>query len=136
MITAYVGAPQSTYPTNADRVQLYRAFVERVAALAPFPVGVAEIEVAERAGDGEFADQRRHLHAHGVDFTAMGHMAGVKAAQILNGTHAGAIPVEDAADYAIVFNLKRALGLGIEIPKPLLTAADQVYKAEGDLARR
>lgn len=71
-----------------------------------------------------------------VDFTAMGHMAGAKAAQILNGTHAGAIPVEDAADYAIVFNLKRALGLGIEIPKPLLTAADQVYKAEGDLARR
>ena len=71
-----------------------------------------------------------------VDFTAMGHMAGVKAAKILNGTQAGAIPVEDAADYAIVFNLKRALGLGIEIPKPLLTAADQVYKADNNLAGR
>ncbi len=66
----------------------------------------------------------------------MGHMAGVKAAKILNGTQAGAIPVEDAADYAIVFNLKRALGLGIEIPKPLLTAADQVYKADNNLAGR
>ena len=55
-----------------------------------------------------------------VDFTAMGHMAGAKAAQILSGTHAGAIPIEDAADYAIVFNLQRALGLGIEIPKPFL----------------
>ena len=71
-----------------------------------------------------------------VDFTAMGYMAGSKAAKILNGTHAGAIPVEDAADYAIVFNLKRALGLGIEIPKPLLTAADQVYKPDSNLARR
>lgn len=65
-----------------------------------------------------------------VDFTAMGRMAGEKAARILNGTHAGAIPVEDAADYAIVFNLQRATGLDIEIPKPLLTAADQVYKAD------
>jgi len=71
-----------------------------------------------------------------VDFTAMGYMAGQKAAVILNGTHAGTIPVEDAADYAIVFNLKRAMELGIEIPKPLLTAADQVYKPDSNLAGR
>ena len=71
-----------------------------------------------------------------VDFTAMGHMAGRKTAQILNGTQAGAIPIEDATDYAIVFNLRRALGLGIDIPKPLLTAADQVYKEEKNLAKR
>lgn len=69
-----------------------------------------------------------------VDFTAMGHMAGQKTAQILNGERAGAIPIEDATDYAIVFNLQRATALGIEIPKALLTAADQVYKGEGDLA--
>jgi hypothetical protein len=70
-----------------------------------------------------------------VDFTAMGYMAGTKAAKILHGTKAGSIPVEDAADYAIVFNLRRALGLGIEIPKPLLTAADQVYKPDTDVVR-
>lgn len=65
-----------------------------------------------------------------VDFTAMGRMAGSKAARILNGEWAGAIPIQDASDYAIVFNLQRASQLGIDIPKPLLTAADQVYRPE------
>jgi len=63
-----------------------------------------------------------------VDFTAMGRMAGEKTAQILAGTPASRIPIEDAPDYAIVFNLKRAGQLGIDIPEPLLTAADHVYR--------
>ncbi len=63
-----------------------------------------------------------------VDFTAMGRMAGEKTAQILAGTSASLIPIEDAPDYAIVFNLKRAGQLGIDIPEPLLTAADHVYR--------
>jgi ABC-type uncharacterized transport system substrate-binding protein len=65
-----------------------------------------------------------------VDFTAMGYQAGKMAARILSGTKAGDIPIEDASDYAIVFNQKRAKSLGIDIPKPLLTAADQVYKSD------
>jgi putative ABC transport system substrate-binding protein len=63
-----------------------------------------------------------------VDFKAMGLLAGKKAGQILNGEKAGNLPIEDAPDYAIVFNLKRAKELGIDIPHPLLTAADHVYK--------
>ncbi len=63
-----------------------------------------------------------------VDFTAMGRKAGEKTAQILSGTPAARIPIEDAPDYAIVFNLERAGQLGIDIPKPLLTAADHVYR--------
>jgi ABC-type uncharacterized transport system substrate-binding protein len=63
-----------------------------------------------------------------VDFKAMGLLAGKKAGQILNGEKAGNLSIEDAPDYAIVFNLKRAKELGIDIPHPLLTAADHVYK--------
>jgi ABC transporter substrate binding protein len=63
-----------------------------------------------------------------VDFEAMGFLAGKKAGKILSGEKAGDIPIEDAPDYAIVFNLKRARKLGIEIPAPLLTAADHVYR--------
>ncbi|MHC4638702.1 MAG: ABC transporter substrate-binding protein [Planctomycetota bacterium] len=63
-----------------------------------------------------------------VDFKAMGLLAGKKAGQILNGEKAGNLSIEDAPDYAIVFNLKRAKELGINIPHPLLTAADHVYK--------
>ena len=67
-----------------------------------------------------------------VDFTAMGHLAGRKAARILSGEPAGTIPIEDASDYAIVFNLERANALGVNIPEPLLTAADEVYRADGE----
>lgn len=65
-----------------------------------------------------------------VDFTRMGYQAGKKAAKILAGTRAGDIPIEDAIDYAIVFNVSRAESLGIDIPKSLLTAADHVYREE------
>jgi ABC-type uncharacterized transport system substrate-binding protein len=65
-----------------------------------------------------------------VDFGAMGHLAGQKVAQILHGKKAGELPIEDAKDYAIVFNTSRAKELGITIPDALLTAADHVYKTE------
>jgi ABC-type uncharacterized transport system substrate-binding protein len=63
-----------------------------------------------------------------VDFKAMGLAAGKKAGKILNGDKAGNLPIDDAPEYAIVLNIKRARQLGIDIPAPLLTAADYVYK--------
>jgi len=62
-----------------------------------------------------------------VNFLAMGRQAAGKIAAILNGGKAGDIPVEDAEDYALVFNLARARQLGVSIPADLLGAADQVY---------
>jgi len=63
-----------------------------------------------------------------VDFGAMGREAGSKVADILDGRPAGDLPIEDATDYAIVFNVKRARDLGVKIPDSLLTAADIVYR--------
>ena len=63
-----------------------------------------------------------------VNFGAMGKLAGQKGAKILNGGKAGDLPIEDAPDYAIVFNLKRAADLGIEIPPRVLAAASAIYK--------
>jgi ABC-type uncharacterized transport system substrate-binding protein len=63
-----------------------------------------------------------------VNFGAMGNLAGRKGAKVLSGTKAGDLPIEDAPDYAIVFNLKRAGDLGIEIPARVLAAASAVYK--------
>lgn len=57
-----------------------------------------------------------------------GFQTGIMAGQVLSGNPAGDIPIEDADDYAIVFNIMRAQKLGIEIPVPLLTAADHVYR--------
>lgn len=63
-----------------------------------------------------------------VNFGAMGRLAGEKGAKILGGTKAGDLPIEDAPDYAIVFNLKRASDLGVEIPLRVLAAASAIYK--------
>jgi len=63
-----------------------------------------------------------------VDFKSMGLAAGKKAGKILNGQKAGDLAIDDAPEYAIVLNIKRAKQLGIDIPPPLLTAADYVYK--------
>jgi len=63
-----------------------------------------------------------------VDFAAMGYQAGSKAAEILKGSRAGDLPIEDAYNYAIVFNLARAKELGINIPFEILGASDFVYE--------
>lgn len=63
-----------------------------------------------------------------VDFKQMGFATGKYAGIILNGEYAGNLPIIDAPDYAIVFNLKRAKQLNIKIPASLLTAADFIYK--------
>jgi len=62
------------------------------------------------------------------NFSAMGRSAGQKAAKILGGTKAGDLPIEDGPESAIVFNVKRARDLGIEIPPRVLAAANAVYK--------
>jgi putative ABC transport system substrate-binding protein len=63
-----------------------------------------------------------------VDFHAMGVQAGRKVVAILAGRPAGEIPIEDARDFAITFNLARAEALGVEIPFELLGAADRLYR--------
>jgi ABC-type uncharacterized transport system substrate-binding protein len=63
-----------------------------------------------------------------VDFKAMGRQAGAKGAKILNGYPVGLIPVEDAAAYALVFNIARARQLGVTIPPDLLASSDKLYE--------
>jgi hypothetical protein len=71
--------------------------------------------------------------AHGVvggavvNFGAMGKLAGQKGANSC-WRQGGDLPIEDAPDYAIVFNLKRARDLGIEISPRVLAAANAIYK--------
>lgn len=63
-----------------------------------------------------------------VDFYAMGHLAGKKIATIFEGGSVGTIPIEDAPKIALVFNLKRAEDLGLDIPADILMAADEVFR--------
>lgn len=65
-----------------------------------------------------------------VDFFAMGRQAGRQAARILQGTPAGEIPIEDAARFALAFNVARARELEIHIPEDILLAADEIINDE------
>ncbi len=62
-----------------------------------------------------------------VDFHAMGFQAGKMAGAILDGKNPETIPIEEAQRVALVFNVTRAKQLGIEIPKDILLAADEVF---------
>jgi len=62
-----------------------------------------------------------------VDFHRMGAVAGHQASLILKGRSAGELSIVDAPDYALVFNLTRAKKLHLDIPMPLLTAADHIF---------
>lgn len=63
-----------------------------------------------------------------VDFHAMGHLAGRKVVQILEGATPGSLAIEDAPRVALVFNTRRLKTLGIELPEDILLAADEVFE--------
>jgi ABC-type uncharacterized transport system substrate-binding protein len=44
-----------------------------------------------------------------------------------SGANPGSIPVEDAENYALAFNLDRARQLKIKIPEEILAAADDIF---------
>lgn len=61
-----------------------------------------------------------------VDFYEMGKQAGRMIVKILKGADPAFIPIEEAERYVLVFNINRATQLGINIPKNVLLAADEV----------
>ena len=63
-----------------------------------------------------------------VDFHSMGQQAGEMVVKILRGENPGSIAIEEARRYSLVFNMTRAKQLGIEIPKDILLAADEIIK--------
>ena len=100
-------------PMSPHRVRI-QAFAERHA----LPVV---------AGTREWA----HLGAlisYGPDWRDLYGRAAVYVAKILNGAKPADLPVEQAAKFDLVINLKTAKALGLTIPPSLLARADQVIE--------
>ena len=68
------------------------------------------------------------LIGYGVNFFDQFRRAAFFVDKILNGVKPGDIPIEQAAKFETIVNLKAAKALGLDVPPSLLAAADEVIE--------
>ncbi len=79
------------------------------------------------AGSDEFAEGGGLL-AYGVSFPELWRRAPYFVDKILKGSKPATIPVERAAKFELIVNLRTAKAIGVAIPQSLLIRADHVVE--------
>jgi putative ABC transport system substrate-binding protein len=108
---------------DAIVIQEDAVFVSNTKAI----VDLASKQRLPLAGNVELAEAGG-LIGYGPDFLAMCRRAAVFVSAILKGGRPASIPVEQAAKFTFVINLKTAKSLGLTVPLGLVNAADQVIE--------
>lgn len=94
---------------------------ERIATLA------ARATLPTMAGHSEEA-LAGALMSYGTDVPALSRRAAAYVDKILKGTKPGDIPIEQAAKFELLVNLKTARPLGLKVPAAVLLRADRVIE--------
>jgi putative ABC transport system substrate-binding protein len=111
--------PGSALLVNADPfLFVRRAQITAMAARHAIPAIYYDREFAASGG----------LMTYGTDLPLAWEMAGTYVARILKGERPGDLPVVQPTRFELVINLKAAKALGLDVPRNVLFAADEVIE--------
>ena len=96
----------------------HRDYIASLALQHKIPIMTADNRFAEAGA----------LVSYGENFAAHYRRAAFLIDKILRGSKPADLPVEQAAFFELVINLKTAMALGITIPEPILLQADRVIR--------